>query len=313
MKTKWIVTTFCSITLMAVTAGAIISRHQFGKSSVAQAGQHFEVKGVVRGVEADGQTILIQHDDIPGFMPAMTMPFSLRGTNASQGFAAGDRVRFDLVVTKDDSWISRIEKLRTLNISRDALAIAPEENRLGPGDLVPDFALTDQNGKAFHLADFRGQAVLVTFIYTRCALPNYCPLMSKNFSTLQEQLTKEFAGRFHLVSISFDSEYDTPQVMKSYAQAFTKDETSWTFASGNKQQIVSVASQFGLVYLPEAGSFTHDLRTALVGPEGKLICVWRSNVWTPNEVENRVAEILQQKSVLAAASDKRNSPEQRNN
>ena len=279
---------------------------------MAQAAQHFEVKGVVREIEPDGQTVLIQHEDIPGFMPAMTMPFSLRGTNVSHGFAAGDQVRFELTVTKEDSWISRVEKLRAINVSAGYFGVS-DENRLKPGDTVPDFTLTDQDGKAIHLTDFRGKAVLVTFIYSRCPLPNYCPLMSKNFSKLQQQLTKEFAGRFHLVSISFDSEYDTPKVMKSYAEVFTKDETSWTFASGGKQQILSVASEFGLVYLPEAGSFTHDLRTALIGPDGKLIHVWRSNVWTPDEVESRIAEVLQDKSILAAAHGKGNSADQRNN
>jgi len=192
-----------------------------------------------------------------------------------------------------------------INLSSAGYFGASEKNRLEPGDVVPNFTLTDQDGKPFDLAELHGKAVLVTFIYTRCALPNYCPLMSKNFSTLQEQLTKAFPGRFHLVSISFDADYDTPHVMKSYAQAFTKDESSWTFASGNKQRILSVASQFGLVYLPEAGSFTHDLRTALIGPDGKLIHVWRSNVWTPDEVESRVTEVLRLKSELAAASDKR--------
>jgi len=303
MKPKWIITAFCSLTLLAIAADLIVSRHQLEKPAAMHAVQHFAVKGVVRGVEPDGQTILIQHEDIPGFMPAMTMPFPLHGTNGNE-FTSGDRVRFELTVTKDDSWISRIEKLKTVNISITGFATAPEEKQLEPGDTVPDITLTDQNGKAFHLVDLRGKAVLVTFIYTRCALPNYCPLMSKNFSTLQEQLTKEFAGRFHLVSISFDSSYDTPEVMKSYAQAFTKDETSWTFASGSKQQILSAASQFGLVYLPEAGSFTHDLRTALIGPDGKLIHVWCSNVWTPDEVESRVAEVLRKKSILASAHNK---------
>lgn len=307
MKTKWTIAVFCLFTLIAVVAGVIVSRHQFHRPPVAKTVQHFEVKGVVRGVESDGQTILIQHEDIPGFMPSMTMPFALHGTNASQGFAAGDPVRFELTVTKDDSWISRIEKVRTVNLMSVGFATAPEEKQLEPGDVVPDITLTNQDAKPFRLADFRGKAVLVTFIYTRCPLPNYCPLMSKNFSNLQEQLTKDFAGRFHLVSISFDSEYDTPRVMKSYAQVFTKDESSWTFASGSKQQILSVASQFGLVYLPEAGAFTHDLRTALIGPDGKLIHIWRSNVWTPGEVENRVAEVLQQKRVIAIASGKSNS------
>jgi len=312
MKTKWIVAMFCSLTLLAVAAGVVLSKNQTKPTPASAAVQHFQVNGVVRGLEADGKTILIQHEDIPGFMPAMTMPFSLHGGNGNE-FAPGDHVRFELTVTKDDSWISRIEKLKTLNALATGSAMAPEEKQLEPGDVVPDVTLTDQNGKTFHLADFRGKAVLVTFVYTRCPLPNYCPLMSKNFSTLQEQLGKEFAGRFHLVSISFDTDYDTPPVMKSYAQAFTKDETSWTFASGNKQQIQSAASQFGLVYLPEAGSFTHDLRTALIGPDGKLIHIWRSNVWTPDEIETRVAEVLRPKSTLASAGNKNTPAAQRNN
>jgi protein SCO1/2 len=117
--------------------------------------------------------------------------------------------------------------------------------------------------------------------------------MSKNFASLQERLGKAFAGRFHLITISFDPEHDTPEVLKRYAAVFTQDESTWTFATGTTRQVERVASQFGLVYLPEAGSFTHDLRTALISPEGRLIHVWRSNVWTPYEVQRRVAEVLQ--------------------
>lgn len=314
MKAKWIIVVFCSLTFLAVVAGVVVSGHQFKTLPAGQAAvEHFQVNGIVRGLEADGQTILIQHNDIPGFMPSMTMPFSLRGTNGARVFAAGDRVRFELTVTRHDSWISRIEKLNIASTPSTLIVTRPEEKQLEPGDTVPDFALTDQDGKLFHLADFRRKAVLVTFVYTRCPLPNYCPLMSRNFSAIQDQLTKEFAGRFHLLSVSFDPDYDTPRVMKSYARVFTEDESSWTFASGSKQQIVSVASEFGLVYLPEAGSFTHDLRTALIGPDGKLIHIWRSNVWTPAEVEYRVAEVLRQKSPLVVASDKRKSPNPQNN
>jgi protein SCO1/2 len=296
MNTKWIIATFCLFAFLVITTGVVVSQHEFQASPVPRATQHFHVIGIVRGVESNGQTMLVQHEDIPGFMPSMTMPFSLHGTNALRGFAAGDRIRFELTVTKDDSWISQIEKFGT---ESEPLAHTERqfgENPLEPGEMTPDFALTDQNGKAFHLATFRGKAVLVTFIYTRCPLPNYCPLMTRNFSVLQENLTKEFAGRFHLISISFDPEHDTPEVMKSYAGLFTKDDNSWTFASGNKEQITTVASQFGLVYLPEAGAFTHDLRTALIAPNGRLMHIWRSNVWTPDEIQQRVAEVLHEGS-----------------
>jgi protein SCO1 len=311
MKTKWIIAAFCLLTLLAVLAGVVLSQWESKPLVAAQTTQHFQVRGVVRGSEDNGRTILIQHEDIPGFMPAMTMPFSLHGTNAN-GFASGDRVRFELMVTKDDSWISRIEKLEVVNVA--PVTQAPSgENRVEPGNLVPDFELTDQNGRSFHLTDFRGQGVLVTFIYTRCPLPNYCPLMSKNFSVLQEKLAKQFGGQFHLISISFDSDYDTPQVMKIYAKAFTKDESSWTFASGSKHQILSVASEFDLVYLPEAGAFTHDLRTALIAPDGRLVHIWRSNAWTTEEVENRIAEVLRQKPILAASTEKQASAARQNN
>jgi cytochrome oxidase Cu insertion factor (SCO1/SenC/PrrC family) len=150
---------------------------------------------------------------------------------------------------------------------------AEEPPEIEMGRLVPDFALADQNGHVIHLQDYRGQAVLLTFVYTRCPLPDYCPLMSKNFASLQERFGKAFAGRFHLITISFDPEHDTPEVLKRYAAVFTQDESTWTFATGTTRQVERVASQFGLVYLPEAGSFTHDLRTALISPEGRLIHV----------------------------------------
>ena len=134
--------------------------------------------------------------------------------------------------------------------------------------------------------------MLLTFVYTRCPLPNYCPLMSRNFASLQGRLGKEFAGRFHLITVSFDPEHDTTEVLKTYAQAFTRDETTWTFGFGTTQQVQQLAAEFGLVYFPEAGTFTHDLRTALIAPDGRLVHVWRSNVWTPYEVHRRVKEIF---------------------
>ena len=161
------------------------------------------------------------------------------------------------------------------------------------GARVPDCALSDQNGKSIHLHDYRGQVVLVTFIYTRCPLPNYCPLMSKNFASLQERLSKEFPGKFHLVTISFDPVFDTPKVMKDYTARYNHDEKTWSFACGTAEQIDYVAKLFGLLYRPEGGVITHDLRTALISPEGRLAHVWRSNVWIPFEVGRMVRETMQ--------------------
>jgi protein SCO1/2 len=292
MKTKWIVLSFVVFALLVIGAGAVVARHKFeSRSSPADATQRFQVNGIVRGFENGGKTVVIEHEDIPNFMPAMTMPFAVEKTNLLSGIKPGDSVRFELVVTKDDSWIARLMK-RGESAVVPQTGVADESCEIGIGQVVPDFTLTNQNAQAFELNKFRGKTVLLTFVYTRCPLPNYCPLMSKNFSELQKILSREFPGKFHLVSISFDPAHDTPEVLKNYANVFSTDDISWSFCTGSQQQVESVASEFGLVYLPESGTFTHDLRTALIAPDGRLIHIWRSNVWTPEEVRSRVAEVL---------------------
>lgn len=170
--------------------------------------------------------------------------------------------------------------------------------RLEVGEKAPDFNLVDQNGQPMRLTQFKGKAVILTFIYTRCPLPDFCPLMSKNFASLQERLAKDLDGRFQLVSVSIDPNFDTPEILKSYALRYQAENKHWTFATGELEDIQEVANLFGLTHEPENGLIAHDLRTALISPEGKLVHLWKSNVWTPYEVERRVRETL-------AASDGR--------
>jgi len=135
-------------------------------------------------------------------------------------------------------------------------------------------------------------AVLLTFIYTRCPLPNFCPLRSKNFSELEHRLGAKFTNRFKLLSVSIDPEFDTPEVLKAYASRYEAWPGDWTFACGNADQIKFVADLMGLYYARENGLISHDVRTALIGPDGRLVHLWKSNVWTPYEVQRRVREIL---------------------
>ena len=160
------------------------------------------------------------------------------------------------------------------------------------GETVPDFQLVDQDGRAVRLSDYRGRAVVLTFIYTRCPLPNFCPLMSKHFAELEQRLNKELPGRYHLLSISMDPEFDTPAVLKEYASRYEARTADWTFATGDAGQIDTVAQLLGLYYVRENGLISHDLRTALFGPDGRLVHLWKSNVWTPYEVQRRVRETL---------------------
>ncbi|HET7625894.1 MAG TPA: SCO family protein [Verrucomicrobiae bacterium] len=294
MKPRTVFTILCAVTVLIVIAASVLTHHR--NFSATDDAQIFQVFGQVRGLDVANKTIRIAHEEIPNYMPAMTMPFSVKDTALLNGLATGDRVKFELVVTKDDSWISRVEKIGgTENEMANAPGASAEDReaeRIHTGEKVPDFTLMDQNGKPIRLSDFRGKAVVMTFIYTRCPIPNFCPLVSKNFAELQERLSKEFPGRFMLLSVTMDYQFDRPPVLKEYAARFGADEKCWTFATGSEEQIGSVAALMGLFFEPENGLISHDLRTTLIGPDGRLAQLWKSNVWTPYEVQRRVGEIL---------------------
>lgn len=293
MKTRTILLTFTALTLAVVVSAVAIHRQTtLNKPTTQQtAEQTFDVKGHIVSIEPGGKTVHIAHEDIPDFMPAMTMPFTLQHPEQVADLSVGDPVKFRLVVTRDDSWISTIDKDAS---ATRVVAQAPgsSDNRVQTGETVPDFELLDQNGAPLKLSQFHGEAVLVTFIYTRCPLPNFCPLMSNRFSELQDRLAKKFPGKFHLISVSFDPDFDTPAVMKDYGKRFGARQKMWSLATGSQQQVDKVAGLFGLIKERDANGYTHDLRTALISPDGKLIHIWRSNVWTLDEVESMLGDVL---------------------
>jgi len=287
------------IVAAAVTAAGIVMAMAIQRPSpradAATVEQRFHVRGEIRELDAAARSIRIKHEEIPNYMAAMTMAFDVRDKSLLRGLKAGDEIGFELVVTKEDSWIAGIHKLSEASETRvgDTSQLAAQEaQRLQVGETVPDFELTDQNGRTIRPKDFRGKVVLLTFIYTRCPLPNFCPLMSKNFASLQERLEKQFPGKFQLLSVSIDPQFDRPEVLKEYAGRYTKNDSTWVFATGTAEQTDAAGALFGLVHERAGGLINHDLRTVLIGPDGRLIHVWKSNLWTPYEVQRRVEEVL---------------------
>jgi protein SCO1/2 len=291
---KWYVILALAIT----TAGVLISlanQRPLRPAESAASEQRFQVRGEVREIDAGSKFIRIKHEEIPNYMAAMTMPFEVRDTTLLRGLNVGDEIGFELIVTKADSWITSIHRLSEgsgISANDVAQAAASEIQRVQAGETVPDFKFIDQNGETAALKDFRGKIVLLTFIYTRCPLPNFCPLMSKNFASLQERLEKRFPGKFQLLSVSIDPEFDRPEVLKDYAARYTKDNATWRFATGTRQESETIGALFGLVQERAGGLINHDLRTALIAPDGRLVHVWKSNVWTPYEVQRRIEEVL---------------------
>ena len=250
-------------------------------------GKRFDLQGKVVAVERDKHLVTISHEDIKDFMPAMTMPFTLPD-EASLGYiTVGDDVKATLVVDGAHSWLENVAITRESSDSSPTTGV-PEAK---VGDEVPSYTLVNQDGKDIRLADYRGKALLLTFIYTRCPLPEYCNLMSTNFAAVDRELEKrpEVYAKTHLLSITVDPDYDTSKVLRSYGAAFTEryeKETfeHWDFATGTKDQIKGVAQFFGLRYFQGSDQIVHNLRTAVVSPDGKVVKVYTDNTWKPEEV-----------------------------
>ena len=254
----------------------------------------YEARGIVRAVAPDRRSIDIEHEDIRGFMPSMTMPFAVRdSTKRIAGMRSGDAISFRLTVTDNDSWIDQIKKINADEVRlpvRTAMAkprsISNDSARLREGEMMPPFALTDQNGERITLETLRGHPFVLTFIFTRCPIPNFCPLMSKNFTELQGAI-KNGSGTLaqtRLLSISFDPDFDTPQILKSYAEHEQADRKIWAFATGEKSQIDNLTRAFSVSVHAEADTISHGLATALIGEDGKIARIWRGNGWRPSEV-----------------------------
>jgi protein SCO1 len=256
----------------------------------------FEVRGVVRGVlDAESATIAIEHENIPGYMPSMTMPFTVKDRAQADGLKAGAGVAFRMVVTDTAAWIDSVKQIDAASVKLGAPEPkGPESDtpRLKEGDRWPGFTLKDQAGRTLTRADFDGAPVLVTFIFTRCPIPNFCPLMSRNFATLDKALAADpvLAGKVRLLSISFDTEYDTPEHLAQYAAQYAGRTDNWRLAGGTPEEIAKLTKAFSVYVRPEGGTISHGLCTALIGPDGVVRKMWRGNSWTTDEVLSEVRD-----------------------
>jgi protein SCO1/2 len=249
--------------------------------------RRFELTGQVLAIQPSQHTVTVKHQDIPGFMPAMTMPFKVRDARMLGPLVPGDLVRATLVVLEDDAYLVAIEKTGHADLPPAAATVTPAVELLKPGEALPDVTLVDQDGRPFRLPSLAGSAIVVTFIYTRCPLPNFCPLMDRNFAAIQRAITSGRIRGVRLVSISFDPAYDTPAVLKAHAASVGADPAVWTFLTGNGTTIEALGARLGLAVLREANdpaSITHNLRTAVFDRQGKLKTIYSGNEWTPPEI-----------------------------
>jgi protein SCO1/2 len=249
----------------------------------------YAAHGLVQQISDDRRTITIQHDAIPGYMMGMTMEFSVRDTNDLAGIAAGDEINFTLEVTEQES---RVENVRLLShhisgVTNNTFVFHADSEELQPGDLLPDERLRSENGANLHFSDFRGQAVAFTFFFTRCPLPDYCPRMNRNFAAARQILLADSRAptNWQFLSISFDPEYDQLEVLASYAQLYRGgDSRHWQFATAYEDSLKDLAPRLDLMVVHQGETISHNLRTVVLNPQGRIASQFDGNAWTPEQL-----------------------------
>jgi protein SCO1/2 len=249
------------------------------------AARTYELKGQILVIDQARQELTVSHEDIPGFMPAMTMPYKVRDRKLLEGRTPGELISATLVVEGSGGYLE--------SIRHAGIAALPEERPaagtmdvLEAGEPVRDAELVDQSGARRSLADWRGQVLAVTFVYTRCPLPTFCPLIEGHFAHVQEQVqsSTDLRGQVHLVSVTIDPEHDTPRVLQDHARRLKADPAVWSMLTGPREQVATFASQFGVSFTRESAQsaeVVHNLRTAVIDGNGRLVTILNGGDWQP--------------------------------
>ncbi len=252
--------------------------------------KHYKLTGQVLAKSESASQVSVDNDNIPGFMIAMTMNYPVKDPQGLQQVQPGDRITADVVVQNDGSnyWLEHV--IITDQSARGSISAATKPHELLRGEKVPDVPLVNQDGKTLHLAEFKGKAVLLTFIYTRCPLPTFCPLISSEFAEIHNDLaqTPPIYQKTHLLSVSLDPNYDTAPILRKYGLAYLKDDASgfqqWDFVSTNPPELQKLASAFGLEYYEQNNQISHSMSTILLAPDGTVKQIWPGNEWKTSEV-----------------------------
>jgi len=254
----------------------------------------YTLQGQILSVDAPRKQLTIKHEDIKGLMPAMTMPYEVKDGKLLNGLAAGDLINATLIVESNDAYLKTIRKVGEAPLEKPpAETTAMPDARSGfellkPGEEVPNTSFIDQDGRKRRFNSFRGSTVVITFIYTRCPLPTFCPMMDRHFAAMQKTLeTDPSLKGVHLVTVSFDPKTDTPPVLKKHARELHADLSRWTFLTGDRDDIDRFAARFGVSIaraMNDPRDITHNLRTAIVDRSGRLVKVYTGYDWMPDQV-----------------------------
>ena len=273
-------------------------------SSENPAAKTFDAHGIVRQITPDRRTATIQHEAIPGYMAAMTMDFKVKDTNEVTGISPDDEITFKLAVTETDEWIEHIRFLahHIGEVTNNTFVFHIPAAELKPGDALPDGELTAEDGSKIHFSNFRGRAVAFTFFFTSCPLPDYCPRMNKNFAEARKILLADSnaPANWQFLSVSFDLNFDTPQMLTGYASLYRGTDTNrWLFAVAPTNTLARLAPPLDLMVVRDGVSFTHNLRTVVLDPQGRVARQFDGNGWTPQQLADALRDAARGKNQMA--------------
>lgn len=270
---------------------------------VANAQQRYAARGLVLKLDPPRKSMLVSTDAIPGFMEAMTMPYSVRDPNELAGVNPGTMIDFTLVVEKDSSYAEAIREHKYQGLEPDPLAARrlkllnqvanPSQVKpLNVGDAIPDFTLTDQQSRSVRFSQFAGKIVVLNFVYTRCALPNFCFRSSNNFGILQRRFTNQLGRDLILLTITFDPAHDQPEVLAKYAATWKADPRIWRFLTGSVDEVRRVCDLFGEDFFQDEGLMNHSLHTAIINRKGRLVSNLEGNDFSAQQLGDLVETVL---------------------
>lgn len=291
--------------LVWLTAAPALAQRRPAAADAAQ--RRHPVTGMVLKVDRSRNSVTVSHEAIPGLMPAMAMPFEVRRTQDLDGLVPGAVVEFTLVADKKTSYAERMRIVRYQNVEPDPLAASRlkllNEIVSGPaavkaaavGQMLPDFALTDHKGRQVTLTGLRGKVVALNFVYTRCALPNFCLRIANNFAVLQKRFASRLGRDLVLLTVTFDPVHDTPDVLAQYATQLNADSEHWRFLTGPIADVTRVCRLFGVDAFPDEGLMNHSLHTALIDRQGRLIANIEGNQFTATQLGDLTETALRER------------------
>ena len=278
--------------IVIVLAGCHSGQKPPSQPTSSQNFKIYHLRGKVVSTDAAKGEVTVNHEAIPGFMEAMTMPYKLKDASILGELHPGDGITADLLVSQDPDADVLLDHIVVVAQAKPDYRPAVSYHVPVPGDAVPDFKLRNQDGRPIHLGQFHGKSLVITFIYTRCPLPEFCPRVTRNFASLDKLLAANPAlyAKTHLLSVSFDPEHDTPERLRAYGATYIGSDAKnafahWDFAVPQKPVLAEMAKFFDLGMTNNADStITHTLSTTLIGPDGKVVRFYPGNEWTPEQV-----------------------------